>query len=431
MSALNKKIILSLSAFCAIQAQIDIAGELNPYVMTRTSDRSQINLPFRLLSLDASYSFESFDFKTVSGMEYRYSTSQYSVELREAYAAFYPEWGEVKVGKQIHSWGAADAVNPTDNLNPYDYYYMLKAGAGKKIGMLSMSSVLYRENFQVELIVSPNHEPNRIPYGEKDFPLAVEQKPLIENQIKDEIEAGIRFQTSLVGSDISFSYFMGNDRMPSVHSVFSPKDPTANSKFNLGYRKTTVFGSDFVTFIGDLTIRAEGALYNTKSGSTDYEILSDNYFALNQDVTYSQYVIQLEYTTAADIMISGQFIGSSTIDETNQWVSPKKPSYKIDFIPILPFSPGMGTPLAMFTNKAALISSSGVMMDDQLELSGSLMINLNESGSMLSATIGYSPILNWKFELATTQFQGNADQLNPFTLMQDFNHVRMGIMYNF
>ena len=291
--------------------------------------------------------------------------------------------------------------------------------------------VLYRENFQVELIVSPNHEPNRIPYGEKDFPLAVEQKPLIENQIKDEIEAGIRFQTSLVGSDISFSYFMGNDRMPSVHSVFSPKDPTVNSKFNLGYRKTTVFGSDFVTFIGDLTIRAEGALYNTKSGSTDDEILSDNYFALNQDVTYSQYVIQLEYTTAADIMISGQFIGSSTIDETNQWFSPKKPSYKIDFIPILPFSPGMGTPLAMFTNKAALISSSGVMMDDQLELSGSLMINLNESGSMLSATIGYSPILNWKFELATTQFQGNADQLNPFTLMQDFNHVRMGIMYNF
>ena len=91
----------------------------------------------------------------------------------------------------------------------------------------------------------------------------------------------------------------------------------------------------------------------------------------------------------------------------------------------------MGTPLAMFTNKAALISSSGVMMDDQLELLGSLMINLNEPGSMLSAMIGYSPILNWKFELATTQFQGNADQLNPFTLMQDFNHVRMGIMYNF
>ena len=91
----------------------------------------------------------------------------------------------------------------------------------------------------------------------------------------------------------------------------------------MGYRKTTVFGSDFVTFIGDLTIRAEGAVYNTKSGSTDDEILSDNYFALNQDVTYSQYVIQLEYTTTADIMISGQFIGSSTIDETNQWFSPK------------------------------------------------------------------------------------------------------------
>ena len=50
---------------------------------------------------------------------------------------------------------------------------------------------------------------------------------------------------------------------------------------------------------------------------------------------------------------------------------------------------------------------------------------------MLSIALGYSPWLNWKFELGTTQFNGSDSPENPFTLMQDFNHVRMGILYNF
>ncbi len=424
------KILFTLLLICTAHAQMNISGELNPYVMTRTADQSQINLPFRLLSLDFGFSFESFDFKTVTGVEQRYSTREHSIELREAYLAFYPNWGEVKIGKQIHSWGAADAINPTDNLNPYDYYYMFKAGTGKKIGKLSLASTVYRENYQVELIVSPYFTPNRIPYGEKDFPLALDKKPLIKYPVKNELELGVRFQTSLAGGDISLSYFKGSDRMPSVQSAYLPITSNMVRNFDLGYRKTTVLGSDFVTFLGDFTIRAEGALYNTQSASIDRPPNSDGYLEIIQDVIYSQYVIQLEYTTATDIMVSGQFIGSNTFDEKNQWFMPKSPSANIEF-PVLPFNPGMGTPFAMFTNQAILISSSGVMMDDQLELTGSSMINLNESGLMLSIALGYSPWLNWKFELGTTQFNGSDSPENPFTLMQDFNHVRMGILYNF
>ena len=424
------KIIFTLFLICTAHAQMNISGELNPYVMTRTADQSQINLPFRLLSLDFGFSFESFDFKTVTGVEQRYSTREHSIELREAYVAFYPNWGEVKIGKQIHSWGAADAINPTDNLNPYDYYYMFKAGTGKKIGKLSLASTVYRENYQVELIVSPYFTPNRIPYGEKDFPLALDKKPLIKYPVKNELELGVRFQTSLAGGDISLSYFKGSDRMPSVQSAYLPITSNMVRNFDLGYRKTTVLGSDFVTFLGDFTIRAEGALYNTQSASIDRPPNSDGYLEIIQDVINSQYVIQLEYTTATDIMVSGQFIGSNTFNEKNQWFMPKSPSANIEF-PVLPFNPGMGTPFAMFTNQAVLISSSGVMMDDQLELIGSSMINLNESGLMLSIALGYSPWLNWKFELGTTQFNGSDSPENPFTLMQDFNHVRMGILYNF
>ena len=101
-------------------------------VMTRTSDQSQINLPFRIMSLDLGYTVGSLDIKTVSAVEYRYDSSKSSYNLREAYLAYYPEWGEVKFGKLIHVWGAVDGNNPTDNLNPYDYYYLFKQGVGQK-----------------------------------------------------------------------------------------------------------------------------------------------------------------------------------------------------------------------------------------------------------------------------------------------------------
>ena len=91
----------------------------------------------------------------------------------------------------------------------------------------------------------------------------------------------------------------------------------------------------------------------------------------------------------------------------------------------------MGTPFAMFTDRAVLLNSAGVLLDDQLDLSGSVMTNLSEAGLMISASVGYSPVLNWKIELATTQFKGNKNPANPFTLMEDFSHLRWGVLYNF
>ena len=413
-----------------VQAQISVSGEINPYVRTRTSNSSQINLPFRLLSLDIGYSFEKFDIKTNSAIEHRIKTKNNQYDLRELYFAFYPEWGEVRLGKQIHSWGAADAINPTNNLNPYDYYYMFKVGTGTKVGVLSLASTYYSDSFQIEVVVNPLFNKNRIPYDEKDFPLASGNEPDVRYFPKNELEAGFRLQTTINSSDISFSYFSGNDRMPSIHTGIFPNDPSTDFSIDLGYRKTTMIGSDFVAFIGDFTIRGEGALYNTKTGSTKNADLQNNLLMFSEEVLYSQYVLQFEYTTAYDLMLSGQFIGSSVISDDRKWINDGN-EFSSSNIIVPEFSPGMGTPFAMFSDKALLISSSGVLMDDQIDIQGSVMLNLENSGSFLSFGVGYSPVLNWKLELATTQFSGNGKLQDPFTLMEDFSHVRIGLLYNF
>ena len=191
----GKKITSTLFlAVGLVQAQISVSGEINPYVMTRTSNSSQINLPFRLLSLDIGYSFEKFDIKTNSAIEHRIKTKKNQYDLRELYFAIYPEWGEVRLGKQIHSWGAVDAINPTNNLNPYDYYYMFKVGAGTKVGVLSLTSTYYSDGFQFEIIVNPYFNKNRIPYNEDDFPLAPDIEPEIRYSPKEELEVGLKLQ---------------------------------------------------------------------------------------------------------------------------------------------------------------------------------------------------------------------------------------------
>ncbi len=416
-------------------SQINYAGEINPSVMTRTSDQTQINLPFRILSFDLGYTMGTLDLKTVSAVEYRYDESESAYDLREAYLAYYPEWGEVKLGKQIHAWGAVDGNNPTDNLNPYDYYYLFKPGAGQKIGTLSFSMKLYINNYQLEGVITPKHAVNRIPYGEKDYPLAMPVEPEIEYPAPDELEFGMRVQTTLGEGDIGFSIVNGNDRLPSLSTILYMEQEGQSPQIipQLGYRTTTIWGLDFVTFVGNFTLRGEGAVFKTKSPLLGLDLfkISDKLYELHQEVVYSQYVFQVEYTTAADITFSGQFMGNNVMKESYDWFHSLS-NELVDFPKIQEFRPGMGTPFAMFAEKAILFNSSGVMMDDRLELKGSSMINLNDKGYMFSASVGYSPWMNWKFEASLVQFKG--DKNNPedaFTKMEEFSHTRLGLYYNF
>ena len=120
--------------------------------------------------------------------------------------------GEVKVGKQIHAWGAVDGNNPTDNLNPYDYYYMFLPGAERKVGTVSGSLKYYWNDWQFEGVFIPEHEGNRFPFGETAFPLDF---PMSAPELMDEergSEFGFRIQTTLGSSDLSCPILMGGIR---------------------------------------------------------------------------------------------------------------------------------------------------------------------------------------------------------------------------
>lgn len=424
------KMLLLIMTTNTLFSQWNYSGSFQPLTMNRLSDNSQIKLPFRIAEVNVGYTKGDFDYKTSSAVEYRWGAKDADIDLREAYVIWYPNWGEVKVGKQIHAWGAVDGNNPTDNLNPYDFYYMFLPGTDRKIGTLSASVKYYWNEWQLEAVVIPEHEGNRFPFDEPDFPISqsteyFDPRDFIK-KVPSEIEFGFKINTTMGISDYGLSYFSGRDRSFSLGGYFDTGQPTIDFPVILPefcYRKTTMIGADFVSFIGDFTIRGEGGYFQTENDYT-YD------FKNKLDASYLQYAIQIEYITESDYIFTGQLIGSEIfsleglIYEYSGGMSfPSREINEDDF------QQGMGTPFAMFTDMGMFISASGNYLDNALEIRVNTFIDMEDDQSMLGGGFTYSPIENWEIGFSATKFIGAMG--TQFKKLEDFSHIQLGLKYSF
>ncbi|MFQ6609220.1 MAG: hypothetical protein ACE5D7_00325 [Fidelibacterota bacterium] len=407
--------ILIICFFTFAFSQLQYSGYVYPSQMIGTANGKEISLPFRLSELKLGYSTGDFDIKFNSSLEYRWSNSEYEAELRELYMIWYPAFGEISIGKQVLAWGAVDGNNPTDNLNAYNYYYMFLTGTDRKVGSTSILVNYYLGDWKFSGVFINEHVSNKLPFNEPDFPLDIPAEPNQYLKVEDPVEYGLKVQTLMGESDVSLSWFKGHDRGFSIAGISPTNGLVA------GFRETIMIGADFVTFINNFTLRGEGAYFFTE---TAYQSPFDT------KAEYGQYALQAEYTTGNDITINGQLIGNyyghlsgTTINPINGMVVPVSKDN---------FQMGMGMPFSTLTDSGLMITGSGDLYDNRLELKGILFQNLDGTGTMLGGEAEYSPIENWIFHLSLNHFIGdNGDSENTFTMLEDFSHIRFGLEYNF
>ncbi|MAM64075.1 MAG: hypothetical protein CMF92_00475 [Candidatus Marinimicrobia bacterium] len=406
-----------------ILGQLSFIGTIKPMVMFNISDQDQMELPFRFAQLRMGYTIGDFDLLVNSALEHRWGENQIpNFKLREAYATWFPSWGEVKFGKQIHAWGVADGNNPTDNLNPYDYYYMFLQGADRKIGSVSASVITYWNNWQLECVIIPNHVSNRLPFNEPEFPFQIPIEPTEYEERENSLEYGLQLKTIIGETDIGISYFDGYDRSFSLLGIDTFNIIQVSPKF--GYRSTSVIGLNMVTFIKDFTIRAESALFSTIN---DYEAKWYNYLDAKAD--YLQYVIQIEYRMENSKTIGAQIIGNNVLKASGNTLDLS--SMSMTTLNTDNFIPGMGTPFAMISNKSLLIIGSNRFFDDDLELNYNLLFNLEDPGQLLGFSLEYLLSDNWFINVYASYFIGNDDPINRFEQLEDFSNTQFQLSYTF
>ena len=179
-----KTIIISIS--CTIlfsQTSTQLGGFASFNHISRLSNNSVINIPYRMFNLNINHQHENFSILSTVALEYQLRNDAYFltdtnpqeffIDLREFYAAYYGPFYEIRMGKQIHSWGSADENSPLDNAGAYDYYYIFMLGTERKMATLSVTADFFFDNLKLNFVFSPLHTTNRLPLGNDDFPITL------------------------------------------------------------------------------------------------------------------------------------------------------------------------------------------------------------------------------------------------------------------
>ena len=179
-----------------------------------------------------------------------------------------------------------------------------------------------------------------------------------------------------------------------------------------------------VTFINDITIRAEAGYFTTENNYQESWFL---FFETKAE--YVQYVIQFEYRTVRSSTIGAQLIGNhvlNAVGQTVDLVTMNSTTLNADN-----FIPGMGTPFAMISDKSLSIVGSETFFDENLELNYNVLVNLDEKGHMTGFSAKYSVMDNLFIEGSVSYFKGDDSSENRFKQLEDFSHFQLQLAYSF
>lgn len=316
-----------------------------------------------------------------------------SFDLEEYYAEFNFNNFDLKVGKQIFSWGKADGFNPTDNLNPRDYIDLFVEE--EKIGVPAINLLYYWNDFTFDLVFIPTYTPTRLPlinsrhsFLDPEIPFVVNGRELPADTLSSS-QSGIRVLRHISGWDFSLSYYDGYDDL-TLATIESDQSLTPR------YNRIRVIGADFATTFGGLGVHGEAAQF---------------FYDGSKDADYLQYILGIDYTWTDviydhDIFLIMEYMG----DTATQSREDKRTA----------FASGLGR---VFRN--SFLSTITYKFFDTLELENKLLFNMDHHLSyVIKPEVHYDISDELKITLGIDFIEGVQD-----TFFGQFDHDDRGYFF--
>jgi len=463
-----------------------ISGYVDYTYISRLSDKSLIDIPYRMAALKVERRSNNMLLNGNFSIEYHVRDDAYFLgssdpqdfifDMRELYLTKFYDQFEFRIGKQIHTWGSVDENSPVDNPSSLDYYYLFFGGIERKMATLSLAIDYYIGDLKVNTVFSPIHATNRIPLGNDDFPIELPVYPQASEIFPIQglpYEGGIQGTFSTGFGDISASYFSGYDRtfnLTGVNVYGHGSDISfPNVDVVYGYRKTDVFGLGGVLLNNWFILRGDLGYFSTldKNKSIErpssfnpvyYDSLHFTY-PLMEEATYFQSTFQLETELPFGINLIAQYFTHDTLTYSSDSLPVDQeidiPNLEIDPEEMEPsnfFTPGMGVPLAILTDRAFFLTLNKSILNEQLKFSLTSMIDAStikekksdsngiekdhsSSGVLLELKMTYSIGQDLDGTIAITKINGDPGHPEgasyPFNKMEDFSHLRFELKYFF
>ena len=206
-------------------------------------------------------------------------------QLREVYAYYSDNHWDVRAGRQIITWGVADALRLTDIISPMDYTEFLAQDYDDIRMPVGGLRVRYsREQWSMEAVAIPVSSFFDLPTDAENpwsvGPIAIGAEP---SHKAYNMEYGGRLAFFLSGIDFSFSALHTWNKQPVLCNGVGE------------YRRMTMLGADVSVPIGKFVVRGEVAEYldelqtdGTRSASTN-ALLGIDWYAGNDWTLSAQY----------------------------------------------------------------------------------------------------------------------------------------------
>ncbi len=228
-----------------------------------------------------------------------------NISLWEAYVSVYGfliDDIDLKIGKQRISWGTADKLNQTDNLNSKDFSDIYNFT--EKIPGWAAKLSYYLGDYTFTAVWLPNFEPVLLPRNGTSLFLGSDLASLKDSVILPANKLGnsmfaFKLSGNIAGWDYSLSYFNGYDDIPILTSLdFNPDPANGNlGKAELSFPKIQVIGADFSTEISGIGLWGEGALVIPDKVFTDISAPGMNYQTVAlDDKPYFKFTLGSDYT---------------------------------------------------------------------------------------------------------------------------------------
>lgn len=223
------------------------------------SSRSRLRTELRITK-DKSYLFTSLNAIHNSILE-----DQTQLELREAYFQYTTTNWDLKLGRQIITWGVADAMRITDIISPMDYTEFLARDYDDiRIPVNGFKIKYLKTDYNFEFVFIPVSEYFVMPIDpDNPWSMINSTKFVVNNQKPDKklknCEIGGRFSFFLRGIDFSVSALHTWNKAPVYRSYKLQGNDTIFMEAN--YDQLDMIGFDLSASVGDFVIRGEAAAY--------------------------------------------------------------------------------------------------------------------------------------------------------------------------
>lgn len=183
-------------------------------------------------------------------------------ELREGYVDYTARNWDLRIGRQVITWGLGDLVFVND-VFPKDHEALF---AGRpleylKRGVDAVKLGAYPEFASFELVVAPNFTESRIPDAQRFW--LYDPMPAVTNRetVKPgQGDVGLRIYRDVAGYDAALYLYSGFHRTPSMR----PDSMTAPTRISFFYPKLSVYGASLSGRAGEGVLSLEAAYYDSR-----------------------------------------------------------------------------------------------------------------------------------------------------------------------